>query len=101
MKNMKKIIITISLLLSSAFAHAGLYDFRYLEPVGGCVVAGTAGYLLTKNKDDKVKNAAIYCGVTAVVTGLIYLHYDAKYGDAFVQQKTFLDEKIVKMKNLV
>lgn len=88
---MKKILL--ALILSFSFtAKAGLMDSRYFEPVAGCLVGGGIGYL-SSDSQDAMKNAAIYCGIAAVVAGVVGYHYDSKYGKEFLPRENFLDNQ--------
>lgn len=90
---MKKILLTLTIIVSSLNAKAGITDWFHFEPAMLCVAGAGGGYAATasdKSNNEKSQNAAIGCAVGALIGYAINYHYEDKFGAQF--QKDLRDK---------
>lgn len=93
---MKYILLALIIpLININNAKAGLYDWEYLEPATGCLIAGGVSYL-SSDDESAMKNGAIACGVAGLIVWGIGQHYNGKYGDQFLEEQDYLKSKLNK-----
>lgn len=96
---MKKILMILTMSLSSLSAHAGLLDWFHFEPTAMCVAGAAGGYYST-SQDDKSKqgqNAAIGCAIGALLGYGINYYYDGKFGTQYQSDLKDKDRMIQEM----
>lgn len=88
---MKKIILTLTILVSSLNAKAGLADWFHFEPAMLCVAGAGGAYAGTTDEKQRGNNAAIGCAVGALIGYGINYYYDDKFGARY--QKDIKDQE--------
>lgn len=87
---MKKALLTLTIILSSLSAKAGLTDWFHFEPAILCAAGAGGGYTATTDDKQKGQNAAIGCAVGALIGYAINYHYEDKFGAQY--QKDLRDQ---------
>lgn len=96
---MKKLLVILTMSLSTVSAHAGLSDWFHFEPLALCAAGAAGGYYSTSqdNTSQRGQNAAIGCALGAVIGYGINYYYDGKFGNQYQSDLKDKDRMIQEM----
>lgn len=87
---MKKILLTLAILMTSSYAKADWTDTPITEPGIGCMVLGGAAYM----SGQSTQNSVLACAAGAIGGYLLEQHYMNKASDKFMRENKIMKNQL-------